>query len=216
MIDNNKYDKDYFENGLISGVSCYLNYRWLPELTIKMAHNLIKKLEFKNKSVILDFGCAKGYLVKALRILDINAYGCDSSEYAISNSDAEVRSFCKLITKEDKLIPFDIGFDWIITKDVLEHLDELMIDNLLIQAKKKTSKMFHVIPLGDENDKFIIPEYEKDKTHILAKTKEWWIEKFNENGWRTVSFDYNIKGLKDNWTQRYEKGNGFFILKYGN
>ena len=215
MIDNYKYDKDYFENGLIFGKSLYLNYRWLPELTIKMAHNIIKLLNLNNGNTILDYGCAKGYLVKALRILDIDAYGCDSSSYAISNVDSEVRNFCELVSKEDNLIPFDFGFDWIITKDVLEHLDKLTLDDFLYQAKKETDKMFHIIPLGDKYDKFIVPDYEKDRTHILAKNKEWWVKKFNEFGWEIISFDNTIKGIKDNWTEKYPNGNGFFILKYG-
>ena len=214
MIDETKYNKDYFENGLVMGVSCFLNYRWLPELTIKMAYNIIKKLKLKEKESILDFGCSKGYLVKALRVLDIDSYGCDISSYAINNTDAETRDFCELITEENELIPFDISFDWIITKDVLEHLNELAITKFFLQAKNKTKKMFHVIPLG-KDDKFIIPDYELDKTHQLAKPKDWWIKKFKELGWKTVSFDYKVKGVKDNWTSKYEKGNGFFILKYG-
>jgi len=74
MVDNNKYDEEYFESGLATGKSCYLNYRWLPELTIKMAHNIIRYLDLKENEKILDYGCAKGYLVKAFRILDIEAY----------------------------------------------------------------------------------------------------------------------------------------------
>ena len=44
-ISSEKYDKDYFKNGIASGKSCYSNYRWLPELTIPMAYNIIKYCE---------------------------------------------------------------------------------------------------------------------------------------------------------------------------
>lgn len=208
----NEFDCDYYENGVVTGKSCYLNYRWMPEMTIRMAYLIIKHLNLKTEESVLDFGCAKGYLVKALRILDIPAYGCDISEYAINQVDGDVRSFCNFIEDSNCLFPFERKFDWIISKDVLEHLSEQEIDAFLTQAQGTTEKMFHVIPLGD-GEKFVVPEYQLDKTHKLAKTKEWWLEKFESFGWSMDVFSYNMKGIKDNWTGKYPFGNGFFILK---
>ena len=79
MVEKKFYDKDYFENGLGSTKSCYENYRWIPELTIPMANKLINYLEINNNYKLLDFGCSKGYLVKALRLLDYDCYGVDIS-----------------------------------------------------------------------------------------------------------------------------------------
>lgn len=207
------FNEDYFENGIISGTSCYVNYRWMPELTIKMAYKLVKKIKLKEDEKILDFGCAKGYLVKALRILDFQAYGCDISEYAIKNLDPDTKDYCELITNTQSPIPFKETFDWIITKDVLEHLNEKQLDTFLKKSFSKTKKMFHVIPLGDENDQYIVPEYALDKTHILAKDEEWWKNKFKSHGWNKIKMDYKVKGIKDNWTEKYKKGNAFFILE---
>tara|TARA_R100000750_G_scaffold62354_1_gene55854 strand:+ start:1557 stop:2195 length:639 start_codon:yes stop_codon:yes gene_type:complete len=208
-----KYDKDYFENGLVMGISCYLNYRWLPELTIKMAHNIIKYLNIDNKETVLDYGCAKGYLVKALRILDIETYGTDISSYAIKNVDPEVRDFCHLM-RDTIPIKFPEYFDWTITKDVLEHLTEKELNIFLLCSSHITKKCFHIIPLGNTTG-FIIPDYNFDKTHVLAKPIEWWKKKFEKYGWEVLSFEYSVRGIKDNWTQKYPKGNGFFTLKYG-
>jgi len=213
MIDNNKYDEEYFESGLATGKSCYLNYRWLPELTIKMAHNIIRYLDLKENEKILDYGCAKGYLVKAFRILDIEAYGCDISSYAIDKVDAETREYCKLIRDKKELIPFDFNFDWIMTKDVLEHLEEKTLDKFVLQSYQKSKKCFHVIPLSDESNNYIVPEYALDETHVLMRSKDWWIKKFESFGWKLVSFDYKVRGVKENWTKKYEKGNGFFIFE---
>ena len=48
---------------------------------------------------ILDFGCAKGFLVKAMRILDVAAQGVDVSKYAIDRVDGEeeakARVYCR-------------------------------------------------------------------------------------------------------------------------
>ncbi len=207
-----KYDRDYYENGVISGKSCYTNYRWMPELTVRMAHKIIQHLNLSEGDKLLDFGCAKGYLVKAFHILDIECYGCDISSYAIKNVDAEVRDYCRLSNERD-FIPFDDVFDWIISKDVMEHMTEYDVDIFLDLVRKKTKKMFHVIPLGDQNGHYIIPEYSFDKTHVLAKTREWWERKFREHGWSVESCSYNVSGVKDNWTKKYAEGNVFFVLR---
>ena len=213
IFDQSLYDKDYFENGISSGKSCYENYRWLPELTLEMAKSVISYLNLTSQSNVLDYGCSKGYLVKAFRLNSIFAYGCDISEYAIENVDDSVKDYCKLIT-DGKLIPFqDNKFDWLISKDVLEHLSEENIDLLLTEAKHNVSKMFHVIPLGDKNNQFIIPEYHDDPSHITIKNKEWWEEKFNSFGWKLTHFNFNVKGIKDKWYESNSKGNGFFIFE---
>jgi predicted TPR repeat methyltransferase len=205
------FDKDYYENGICTGKSCYVNYRWMPEITIKLAYNLIKHLNLNEHDTLLDYGCAKGYLVKALRILDVDAFGCDSSEYAISTVDTDVMDFCYNVESKDNVI--NQNYDWLMTKDVLEHMTEADIDQLLTESSKKVKNMFHVIPLGIKNGKFIIQEYHDDPSHIQIQTEKWWTEKFNNHGWEVVSFSYKVNGIKSNWTEKYDKGNGFFTLK---
>lgn len=73
--------------------------------------------------------------------------------------------------------------------------------------------MFHVIPLGNGNGKYVVPEYEMDKTHILIKDVDWWLDKFKSRKWKVKSFSYNVPGIKDNWTKKYKRGNGFFVLE---
>ena len=211
----NLYNKDYFENGEILGISGYRNYSWMPELTIKMAYNIIKYLNLPENSKILDYGCAKGYLVKAFKILDIDAYGCDISTYAIDNCDTEVKNYCRLIKGTE--IPFhDHKFDYLISKDVMEHLNENELNNFLIESSNFTNKMFLVIPLGysdNGQEKYVIESYEHDITHVLRKPKEWWDNKFDSHGWDVVSWTYKVKGIKENWTEIYDQGNIFYLLE---
>ncbi len=202
------YDEDYFERGLSSGKSGYDNYRWLPELTIKFAYKIIKKLNLREGDKVLDYGCAKGFLVKALRILDIDAYGCDISNYAIRNSDMEVREYCKLIRNK---IPFADEFKWVIAKDVFEHLHEKELETILKNILKTNKNLFVIVPFG-KNNKFIVPAYDLDITHKLAKPLDWWEKKFESCGWKVDKFSYLIDGMKDNW-KKYSEGNGFFFLK---
>ena len=131
MNYKNSYNKDYYENGLIKGISGYQNYRWIPELTIPMAYHLIQNLPISNNQRILDYGCAKGYLVKALRLLGFDAYGVDVSEYAIDNVDSDIRKFCSLIKKTSKKNLLYQGYDWMIAKDPPAGLSVLSVSCLI-------------------------------------------------------------------------------------
>lgn len=203
------YDEEYFETGVQSGKSGYQDYRWMPERTIKFAHKIAKELGLREEDDILDYGCAKGFLVKAFRILDIPAYGCDISKYALSHADPEVAEHLKLMN--DGKIPFDISFRQIIAKDVFEHLSESQLEQTLQECKRVSDRLFVIVPLGD-GKKFIIPSYENDVTHVQRQPWGWWEQKFQEKGWLMDRFSYIVPGMKDNWAH-YEKGNGFFFLK---
>lgn len=50
---------------------------------------------------VLDVGCAKGFLVKALRNLGIQAYGIDISEYALSKAEASIRPYLRQMRVQD-------------------------------------------------------------------------------------------------------------------
>lgn len=204
-----KYDEDYFERGVETGVSLYQNYRWMPEMTIRMAHYVVQHLQLKPKMKVLDYGCAKGYLVKALRILDIYAYGCDISRYAIDHADPEVKDLLEFIPESG--IPYNSVFDVIITKDVLEHMTEGALNKFIRQSYLISQRAFHVVPLGNGHG-YVIPEYEQDKTHIIRRPVDWWCERFESAGWTVEEMTYRKKGIKEAWTARFPKGNAFFTL----
>lgn len=204
------YDKSYYEDGIASGKSCYTNYRWIPELTIPMAYFTIKELGIESKDSVLDVGCSKGYFVKALRLLDIDAYGTDISKYAIDHADVEVRDYCKLISN-DNPVPFEQKFKWILTKDVLEHMDIDSLHTFFKNYSDKADYMYHVVPLGD-NGQFRIPEYHLDKSHIQIHDEAWWEQFFNQYGWKVKTLKYKTQGIKENWSEHHPTGNGFFTL----
>lgn len=206
------YDEDYFERGLQTGKSRYENYRWMPEMALRMAYYIIKHLNIQPGHKVLDFGCAKGYLVKALRILGVEAYGCDASCYAINHVDPEVKEYCRPIEPDTMYLPFPHRFKYIITKDVLEHMNVEQAQHFLTQTKAQCDEQFHIVPLGRDG-KYIVPEYELDITHRIRKSKEWWDRLFNRSGWRVWNFRMELPGVKENWTSQYPDGNGFFLLR---
>lgn len=196
------FDETYFERGVEAHVSGYTDYKWKPEYVMPLANWL--KQKFPNK-IFLDYGCAKGFLVKALRLLGCKAYGFDISVYAINNCESEVKDYCFNTLSNANII---------IAKDVLEHIPENEIQSTVIETIVDTGAEYVVaiIPLGDE-DKFRIREYELDITHVTKKDEVWWINKFEQSGFICEEFYYALPGIKENWTSKYPHGNGIFIFK---
>ncbi len=201
------YDFDYYERGEETGKSCYTNYRWMPEQTLDMCRAIIKYCNIQQDCKILDFGCAKGFIVKAFRILGYESFGCDISEYAISNCDPEVKDYVSLY-KDSEALKF---CDLIISKDVFEHIPYSLIQPLLAKLAGACNYMFVVVPLGKDN-KYIAPEYELDVTHIIREDMSWWRSTLEIGGFEVVKSSYLAPGIKDNWAH-YEKANAFFLLK---
>lgn len=201
-MNQSYYDSDYFERGLESGKSAYQNYRWEPELTIPLAMTIVDYLDIKRGQTVLDYGCAKGYLVKALRLLYREAYGFDVSKYALSQIDADTAPFCSdpdVLNKQ---------FDFVIAKDVFEHMD---IDEVVeVLRKLHFKKLFAVIPLGDGKT-YDAPINNLDKSHIICQSIHWWYIFFENMGFKTYS-TYEIKGIKDSYYKQYPNAHGFFTL----
>jgi len=206
MKQNNQFDQDYYENGIKKGISGYESYKWIPTRSIPEAITICENIGFTS---VLDFGCAKGFLVHALTLLGKEAVGVDISEYALQNCLPQVKDQLFLLDKP--LSEMGLKTDLLIAKDVLEHIPEENIDETLSEFYKICNQALLVIPLG-ENDLFRIKEYEIDKTHVTRKDEEWWINKIKKAGFELVYFNYNFGNVKEKWISQYKYGNGFFII----
>lgn len=195
------YNEEYYERGVENKLSGYQNYRWLPHYVMPMANELKKRY---GKNSFLDFGAAKGFLVKALRLLDCEAFGYDISEYAVEHSDP--------LVKQHMSTKLDAFYGVIIAKDVLEHVPYETIHATLEELRDHCYNLVVVVPLG-ENNVYRIREYELDKTHIIREDEEWWIKQFKEAGFKVNEFYYELPGFKDNWTKTHPFGNAIFFLE---
>lgn len=204
------FDADYFENGRTTGKSWLMNYHWMPRRSFKEAFAYIDYLELDDESYVLDFGCAKGFIVKALRKLEIKSDGCDISEYALSFAPKGCWN-CSDINSWDKYINYK--YTHIIVKDVFEHLTVAKLDETLKNIKKLSNTIMCVIPMRDCGV-YRIPEYHKDMSHLIAEDEIWWTNKFAENEWNVEKNCPYVVGLKDNW-KSYANGvgNHVFIIK---
>lgn len=209
-MPDDPFNEDYFLRGKETGVSLYANYRWMPELTIPMVTAICRHLEVNDpKTTILDFGCARGYVVKAFRELGYEAFGVDVSQWAIENCDPAVRMYVRSATN---LVGY--GYDWIVAKDVLEHVAQVK-DTIDILMDRARVGLFVVVPLGwdDMEQQYVIPDYEKDVTHIHRLALHTWAKMCIRPGW-AVTAQYRVPGVKDNYYKPgWEMGNGFITCR---
>lgn len=210
------YGYDYFERGVEMGISGYSNYRWIPELTIPMCDAMAEWANIGRKESILDFGCAKGYVVHGFRLLRYECFGTDVSQYAIENSHPDVQQYVRHLRSinDDVSKMFNRRgqqFDWIVCKDVLEHVEEKDLDAVFEFFKRHSRSSLVIVPLGD-GKKFNVPAYEHDSTHVIRQPIDWWTKRFESSRLWTVTKSFRAPGIKQNY-ESYSQGNGFFVLR---
>lgn len=193
------YSEDYFLRGEDLGLSCYTNYRWMPGTTYRMATAILDHLDTKGNETFLDFGCARGYLVRALHEQGFEAFGVDLSVWAVENADKTVRSRISPVSLVRGL-PVDLpAVDWIIAKDVLEHIepDDLVRLLRLLWSRVKLG-LFVVVPVSGEIDgPYLSPRDEYDVTHLVRWPAWAWLRAFLELEGAYVRYQSRLKGIKD-------------------
>jgi len=204
-MNQEQFDETYYLFGKEKGISNYEQYRWLPGLTIPMAKMVGTVLDVRKKR-ILDFGCARGYLVKALRHLGYNAHGYDISKWAIENCDPAVERY----VFNNLFGNFDIVF----CKDVLEHIPEKELTATLLSIFSFCEKAMFIVPLAEkENGAYIYPNDELDKTHIHRKTFQGWLDLLTAHAPEfMVAGSKHIPLLKQS-NENFPGSAGFFYCK---
>lgn len=175
------YDEDYFDHGCESGKSNYVDYSWERiggEVEKTAAH--IKKQFAPAKS--LDVGCAKGFLVKALHNLGVDAYGIDASEYAVTKVPEEINNRVKLGLASD-LTYMSSEFDLVTIFDVLEHIPEELANQTCAELLRVSGNwvLVYVVTKQEPDD--------IDPSHINIKPREWWETKFVALGGKICSIN---------------------------
>jgi Methyltransferase domain len=203
------YTEDYYLRGVEKGLSNYADYRWQEEPTMALARRIVEVLGIQPGETVLDHGCARGYLVKALRKIGINAQGFDISEWAIENCDPEVNG---LVT--NGLV--QASYDHIISKDTIEHCEpiDLMRTADLILKLAQVSILI-VVPLTERvGGQYVRKEDDLDITHKIRWPLEDWMEFFRRRilgeEW-VLQGSWHIPGLKPT-SLTHSKSCGFILL----
>lgn len=113
-----EYGEMYFDGPREFGYGGYrYDGRWQP-----VARDIIDHFALKPGSKVLDVGCAKGFLVKDLRALGIDAQGVDVSQYGLDHCEAEARGHLQIASADN--LPFEDGsFDAVLAINSIHNLD---------------------------------------------------------------------------------------------
>jgi ubiquinone/menaquinone biosynthesis C-methylase UbiE len=179
------YDSDYFENGPQTKKSNYRDYSWdrLGSYFQRTARHIVDL--FKPER-ILDVGCAKGFLVKALDELGVDAYGIDPSVYAVSNAHPDVGDKINLDSAQS--IPYpDNTFDVVTCFDVMGHIP-MRETSRVLKELLRVSKEWVVIRVVTHE-----VEGDLDSSHETIRDREWWTERIEKAGGKVEANDAYFK-----------------------
>ncbi len=161
------YDRHYFDTALGPVPYDRRHRQWMAFFEA-IADHVVAEITPRR---VLDVGCAKGFLVEALRDRGVEAFGIDISEYAIGEVRPDLEPYCRVGSAVE---PFDERYDLITCIEVLEHLGEedgrTAIANICRNAE---DVLFSSTP-----DDF------KEPTHVNVRPCSWWVERFAEHGFR--------------------------------
>lgn len=173
------FNKDFFDSGVddpdqpgrISVLYKITNI--LPEFEF-LADQL--KKTWKPLSV-LDIGCAKGFLVLALRNIGIESYGVDVSEYALSQAPNQVSSYLTKIDLEKEGLPFSSGrFDLVTMFEVVEFVGNY---DLVFQEIRRVIKNDGILVMKTA---YITKPW--DKIRVNVHEKDFWSKELDSYGFR--------------------------------
>ena len=167
-----EYGREYFDGSRDTGYGGYrYDGRWQA-----IAHDMIAHWGLKPDARVLDIGCGKGFLVKDLRALWVDAYGLDISEYALMNCEPEVVG--RLHLGNCTALPFpDRSFDAVIAINVIHNLERTQCFRALREIERVGRGRAYV-----QNDSYRTPEEREIFLSwvLTAKTH------FYPNGWKQL------------------------------
>lgn len=147
------------------GVPYERNEHWLGFFGA-MADAIVRDLR---PTTVLDAGCAKGFLVEALRERGVEAWGVDVSEHAISEVHESVREYCGVASLTE---PLPRRYDLVVCVEVLEH----------IPAAESNAAVANICAATDRLLLSSTPDEYGEATHLNVQPPEVWSAAIAQNG----------------------------------
>lgn len=183
-LDARLYDEYYYAH--CCGMPYARTPQWL-DFFGGIAEQIARKI---SPHTVLDVGCAMGFLVEQLRVRGIEAFGVDTSEYALDHVDSSVAAYCSCASATET---FSRQYDLIVCIEVLEHLTphdaERAIENF---CQHSDDIIFSSTPSDF-----------REPTHINVQPPEYWVEVFAQNGFfNDLDFDASFVTA---WAMRFRR-----------
>jgi cyclopropane fatty-acyl-phospholipid synthase-like methyltransferase len=173
-----EYGYDYFDNADIHSGYRYYTYDGSFE---KPVSDLISAFHLSAGMKVADYGCAKGYLLYEFHRQDFPVIGFERSEYAIQKAHPEVKD--EIVRCNDPRMISEHEFDFLISRNVIPHLDRDAIAALITEAINTCSKKPYFVIHSFESDKNRDNYEYWDRTHVTVMNADQWrqfLEPFNE------------------------------------
>lgn len=183
-IPGDWYDRGYFEDGTKS--NWHDGYMWPSFAGVFTDAASFLTSTFPEATTALDVGCAKGFLVRALRTAGVACWGVDHSRWALDHADPAARPF--LVQASADALAFDRRFDLVLAFDLLPQLTEDQAARFLARARELATIGIVAVIRSFETEaderRYRDAAEDADLSHILMRTRAWWHEQFVQAGWR--------------------------------
>ena len=164
-----KFGADYFDNPKVD--QGYKGYHYDGRFK-DAALSIIDKYKV---NYVLDFGCAKGFLLREFYKHGCQILGVENSKYVHANLLDKLKPY---VYKDLKNIPHQKleYVDFICMRDVLPHLEISLLRDLLSTIVKKCSsiKLFYVECIVADNKDEELDMKLWDPTHRNCNSPHWW------------------------------------------
>jgi glycosyltransferase involved in cell wall biosynthesis/2-polyprenyl-3-methyl-5-hydroxy-6-metoxy-1,4-benzoquinol methylase len=183
-IPDSWFDADYFETGLKSNWNDGYSWSAFGGLFRKTADFLLST--FPDVESVLDVGCAKGFLVHALREKGRAAHGIDVSPWAIASAGPEVAAHLTRARAEE-FAP-ERSVDLVVALDLLSQLTEEQALAFLTRIRPWTRGGLLATIASFETDddlrRHAAQGLGHDLSHVTLQTRAYWHDLFLRAGWR--------------------------------
>jgi len=171
------FGKGYFDEGVGSRFTeeNYTYEKELPNTTLN-ADAILRN--FPGPFSVLDYGCGKGFLVRYLDSLGLDASGYDVSEYSVEHCDPVVEGKLTSSRMQLRLMLEEHTVDVVASFYTFEHLTRHdLVETLQSLMDYVRWGFVFTVPLRSTQynwkDDF---KYLGDATHQLIETAQWWEE----------------------------------------
>ena len=157
----------------------YFSHRTRPEMWNRRAQFVLEKF---NPKTALDIGCASGEFVKSMIDVNIDAYGIDGSDFAISNSNESIKNKILKVNLNSDPFPFENNtFDFIGSFYSVEHIHDIeFFSKELFRTLKSSGKAWFLTPnIGEEG---------RTKVDVFTNTFENWKFIFEKQNFTVTKF----------------------------